>query len=816
MNQSPANVPMKAINQQNQAEESSGGNPLLAVHRRLRGKYRYAIPTGLILGLCAAAFTYKSISNEYESVGMMEITPTSQRVLYATEQNQAMPMFDAWVNAQIGLMNSPRVIDLALKNERWLEKGGHSDRGTFQDGLEIWRSRGSLLINVAYSSENRVQAQAAAQALMEAYREVHLDQSNRGQVWTVEALQSLLSELALQRKELRNQVIEITGPLTPTALQGLYDAKFEEQMGLESMLMAARLELAAIESALSPDGAPRNNEEEDDEEDPGPPDPLSSEELAAADEMLRNLLQTRGERVLILEEMVLRYGEAHRESRRVSQSIDMINRQINRRVEDLNGLILKQWSEEGSEAGAIALSSGLPGGLNNLDTVKSRITSLTELREEVKVQAGNLNSDLARIEEIKEHDAALARRVTDAESRLAALEIERENTGRVRIVNEGEMPFTPSNRKKRMQMAAGAGAGGFAMPFALAFLVGLLRGRLTHFDDAKASLGGNAFLGILPQLPEDIADPQQALVASLSVHEIRSLLHSVSENYNAKSFMITSATAGAGKTSLVLALGLSYAGAGNKTLLIDFDTIGTGLSTRIRRIVRGRLGQVLIEQGMLEESQLIEAIETSERNSAKLGQTLVELGYVNEGQLTESLNRQSNQSQGLREAVVSGDLQSYVTETGIPNLDALPVGETSVGDVGTFAKNDLRALLEKARENYDMVLIDTGPILGSLEAAMVAKEADATIMVLAAGEKERTVNQAIERLQHNNASLAGLIFNRAMQKDVVNLSSSASQRSRVSQAADPTLLHPHNDGKVAEDYGPIAQATAAFQRKHGE
>lgn len=797
----------------NDMSVTAGVNPLVTFHRRLRGKYRYAVPVGCILGLSAAFAVHSLIPDQYESTGVLEIAPTSQRVLYSTEQNEAVPMFDAWVDAQLGQIRSPRVIDLAMKNKRWTEQGVELNRNDFLEDLSISRANGSLLISISYVADDKYVAQAAVQSTIEAYRSIHIDQSKRGQVWTVETLQALVSELNLQRKELRNRVAAVSGPRSASAIQDLYDAKFQEQIEIESMLTTARLELAAFEVSADNNTEPKDDVQASKQTGvPDGPQVMTAEELANADTLLAKLVEARDSEVVSLDQLVTTYGENHPEADKVRYRLLTLDRGIEKRTNELNKLIAAQWSDEENNPGITSDRRGIRGPEVTIDTLTSRIETLTELRDEVKQQAESLNFDLNKIEEIREDEAMLMKQAKDAEQRLAALQIEQENSGRVNVLNEGEIPAQPSNKKRRLQMTGAAGLVGFGLPLGVAFLIGQMRGRYDHFDDAKATLGSGAFLGILPHLPENMAEPEQALVASLSVHEIRSLLHGVSDQHDAKSFMITSATSGSGKTTLALALGLSYAGAGSKTLVIDFDTVGAGLSSRIRRIVRGRLGRMLIEQGLLDESQLILAVETAERDGRKLGETLVDLNFISDGQLSDALNRQASQNYGLREAITSGDLENCVTETGIPNLDALPVGETSVGDVGTFPKHKLRTLLDQARKHYDMILIDTGPILGSLEASMLSKEVDATVLVLAAGEQERLVNQALERLQQNNAVLAGLIFNRAKQKDVVRFSSSASQRSRLNQNMEQ-VIKPQVPIELPGEYGPIAEATASFQPK---
>ena len=798
-------------------DESAGhGNESLVkkIHRRLAGTYRYVVPLGLVLGAVGAVAAYKSVSNKYESAGVIQLAPTSQRVLYKTELSEEMPMFDAWVNAQLGQIMSPRVIDLALKNKHWVERGEATSRGEFLENLNVARAPRSLLISVKYAAKSPAVAQAAVQSVIESYQEVYLDKSNRGQVTTVESLQGVISDLNLQSKDMRNRIAEIAGPLSPSAMKDLYDAKFAEQVELEGLLTTSKLELAALEAQAieqdteadkrRPEGVDGDAQAVSPEEQDGPP-VRTAREFAELDEDMATLVADRDSQTAILEQVISDYGNNHREAKKLRQAILTLDRRIQNRTDELNGLVAKRWAEEGDTS--LGVDPNTPSV--TIKSLKTRINSLTELRDEVKQQAESLNFDITRIQEILDDQEILNRRIREAEQRLASLQIERKNQGRLSVINEGELPKDPSNRAKRLQVSALAGLFGLGLPFSAVFLMGTLRGRIDRFDDAKATYGRDAFLGILPKLPNNLADPQQALVASLSVHEIRSMLHCKNGGQDAHVYMFTSPISGAGKTTLTLALGLSYAGTGSRTLLIDFDTVGAGLSSRVRRIVRSRLGKLLVSQGLIEEHQLDEAVQIADRDKRMLGEVLVGLGHISEPQLSEALDTQANQNQGLREAIDTEDIQSCITETGVENLYVLPVGETHVGDVGTFSPKHIRNLLRAAREHFDIVLIDTGPILGSLESSMLAREVDATVLIVAAGDQERMVNMAIERLDQSHANLAGLIFNRAKDADVVRFSSSASQRSRMNtKLEDPS--DPSNGIEVTDEYGPVARATAAY------
>ena len=94
-----------------------------------------------------------------------------------------------------------------------------------------------------------------------------------------------------------------------------------------------------------------------------------------------------------------------------------------------------------------------------------------------------------------------------------------------------------------------------------------------------------------------------------------------------RAFSVTSASSGDGKTSLTLALGLSFAASGSRTLLIDSDLVGAGLTARL---------------GM-------------------------------------------NGPEGILEAMTTGNLLEYVKQTDVADLAILPVGLAQLHHAGIFS-----------------------------------------------------------------------------------------------------------------------------------
>ena len=57
---------------------------------------------------------------------------------------------------------------------------------------------------------------------------------------------------------------------------------------------------------------------------------------------------------------------------------------------------------------------------------------------------------------------------------------------------------------------------------------------------------------------------------------------------------------------------------------------------------RKKLGEILIEIGIITEDQLINALEIQKKSGKIIGQTLIELGYISESQLMEAFLKKFN------------------------------------------------------------------------------------------------------------------------------------------------------------------------------
>jgi Mrp family chromosome partitioning ATPase len=119
-------------------------------------------------------------------------------------------------------------------------------------------------------------------------------------------------------------------------------------------------------------------------------------------------------------------------------------------------------------------------------------------------------------------------------------------------------------------------------------------------------------------------------------------------------------------------------------------------------------------------------------------------------------------------------------------------------------------LLDLVSRYFNVVLIDTGPILGSLEASVAASQADAVVLAVAKGSSTSVVEKSLAQLSMVGTRVAGMVFNRALDRDVVQYGShqGSSHHSRASTSGGAVVEH--REVPEAQPYGPVARAVASW------
>jgi capsular exopolysaccharide synthesis family protein len=108
--------------------------------------------------------------------------------------------------------------------------------------------------------------------------------------------------------------------------------------------------------------------------------------------------------------------------------------------------------------------------------------------------------------------------------------------------------------------------------------------------------------------------------------------------------------------------------------------------------------------------------------------------------------------------VLSGKALMTLHETKIPKLFLLPSGRTK--DANLLFAPVLRELLRRLRKEFDIIVIDTPPVLQVPDARVLARHADAVVLVVRAQHTTRdAARMAYERLALDGTAVLGTILN---------------------------------------------------------
>ena len=283
-------------------------------------------------------------------------------------------------------------------------------------------------------------------------------------------------------------------------------------------------------------------------------------------------------------------------------------------------------------------------------------------------------------------------------------------TGGVEIVTPALAPGSPSSPKPVQDGLLGLAAG-LILGIGGAFLRDSFDDTLSS-KEAAEQLSGAPVLALVPMITS-WKKRKKPLVVSVSrplsppaeaYRSLRTSLQFIRQDHLLRTLVVTSPAAQEGKTSTVANLGIVFAQAGERVVLVSCD------------LRRPRLGQFfdLDEQA---------------------GLTTVLLG---EQSLTDVVQQ------------VPGHDTLWLLGSG-----RLPPNPAELLN-GSAARDMFAAL----RAEFDFVIIDSPPVLPVTDAALLSKDADGTLMVVASGQTKRIdLRRAAEKLGQVNATVIGALLN---------------------------------------------------------
>ena len=719
------------------ADLPAGAPPGMAarVHTALRGRYWIAIVLVVICGGTGVYFGYRSQIPVYRGEAMIQIAYNIGPAMVNTGNNGVMANYEEYLQSQAMMMTSQTIINKAIKGKHW----GDTRLGT-ADGvasvvaknLTVEHPSRTELIRVYYVHPDKDVAKAVVYAIVKAYEDYASQRSSESESKRIRTLDDRKALLAGQVARVDAQILDAANRFGTPNLEAIVEAKLNEETSLEKR--KNELELAL-------DAAKRKKSAKETVVD------LTENQIAMIDPVMRGMLMER-ETALNMIARLEATGHLPNNSKLKEHIVirDQIQKKIERYAVEWRDLQMRL-ADDPSLAG---MGIGRVAGLSD-KVLAGEFDSVRRKFEQVKEERTEIGRHMLKIQDLQRQREEKFKEHMEVSRRIDVLTMENMASGRLSVPQEGDVPMTPFKDRRKLMGLAGA-MGGFGIPVVFLVLIGLLDRRYRFSDEAKVGGGMSnvPLLGILPRLPDKLTDPEQAAVAAHCIHQIRIMLQVGSNPENRRVFMITSASTGDGKTSLTMALGLSFAASGSKTLVVDCDMVGQGLTHRLK----------------------------------------------------------AHNVPGLIETLHLGTLRGHVRKTATKGLYVLPIGSADAVHAGILSPQSIKRLLTACREHFDIIIIDTGPVLGSLEASVVAAEADGVIMAVARGQQQPLVDKAIKHTRSIGANLMGIVFNRAEDRDFQRSVPSASIRSTSSaKPAEAMVLLPDNDESAR--FGPLARSVAS-------
>ena len=154
---------------------------LLKIHRMLRGKYKWAILLSAVVGAASAYAGFRMGLRTYQETGVIEVLPSEKTVLYRIDDKGALPDFTAYVDAQVALIKSQRVMDHVMENPAWLALGQKKSDDSilaFAKNLEVVKQ--DSMIWVKSTDPDPQTAMTFVNVVIAAYEQVYHEQEIAG------------------------------------------------------------------------------------------------------------------------------------------------------------------------------------------------------------------------------------------------------------------------------------------------------------------------------------------------------------------------------------------------------------------------------------------------------------------------------------------------------------------------------------------------------------------------------------------------------------------------------------------------------------
>ncbi|MFZ0034692.1 MAG: polysaccharide biosynthesis tyrosine autokinase [Sedimentisphaerales bacterium] len=398
-----------------------------------------------------------------------------------------------------------------------------------------------------------------------------------------------------------------------------------------------------------------------------------------------------------------KFGEDHREVRQAQELIDEIKEK--RRVRR-------------AEIAEQTRQANLKNSQDLLTGLQQKFADMEKLRQEMAAKQKEL--DLARIQyqqraSIRDERKLVLDSVKEQLEKLKIM-LDDPETPKVQFVGPAPVPLEVSSPRWEFYFPGGTVLG-LLFGVGIAFLIEMLNDLVRTPRDVSRYLH-IPLLGVVPDADEDeqvrdidlchVVRQAPYSIISESYRRLRTNLKLSGSAESSKVLLVTSGSAGDGKTSVAVNLATTFVAENKKVLLVDANFWQPALYTIFPK----------------------EAIEAKQTEFGLSTLLVGRCGY-----------------------------QEVIRPSGIEGLSVIDSGPLPSNPAELLGGAQMKQLLEQQRENYDYIIVDGPPVLLVSVTRILAKLADGTVLVFnAAATRRGAAHRTILELGGVDAAVIGCVL----------------------------------------------------------